>query len=293
VKNFIDQSPQMNSNLKDLKNELDFMRFRKFFLLELTKQLIKHSSSADMSKLQTILEKEKTGKIQGMQDTRERIKEKIRVREEQISAKFDESKIEGTRSILRPVIGMFEAQKNPEVNLFKDTFKREHYLPPPKQTIMLASLTRPNPKTTQIQQQRNDYNDPFKKLGLWIPDSRFPPHIQYVKPTPINKEIDLGKLNAFVNDSRVMVIECYGPEENLTVKGGMGVKKTGIVLTKEEIDDIIQRFSKESKIPVQEGIFKVVVGKLILTAIISETVGSKFVIKKVVPEQTNQPNQGA
>jgi len=68
----------------------------------------------------------------------------------------------------------------------------------------------------------------------------------------------------------------------------MGIKKTGIILDKEEIDNIIQRFSRETKIPVQEGIFKVVAGRLIFLAIISEIVGSKFTIKKMPHEQLTQ-----
>jgi hypothetical protein len=69
------------------------------------------------------------------------------------------------------------------------------------------------------------------------------------------------------------------------VQGAMGTKKTGIVLSKEEIDETVQRFSRETRIPIQEGIFKVVVGNLIFLAIISEIVGSKFIIKKMIQEQ--------
>lgn len=101
----------------------------------------------------------------------------------------------------------------------------------------------------------------------------------------MNKEIDLGKINPLIRDFMVKTIECYGAGENLVVQGNMGTKKTGIILTKEEIEDIIQRFSKETKIPAQEGIFKVVAGRLIFLAIISSIVGSKFIIKKMLYEQ--------
>ena len=68
----------------------------------------------------------------------------------------------------------------------------------------------------------------------------------------------------------------------------MGTKKTNIILSREEVDQIIKKFSETTKIPIQEGIFKVVVGKLILSAIISEVIGSKFIIKKMMyaPNQT-------
>lgn len=279
----------MNSNLASLKKESDFNKFKKIFLLEFTRQLIKNSSSADMSKLQTIVEKEN---VIPVEDKKEIIKQKIRIREEEISSKYEDSKIEGTRSILSPSIGMFESQITPESNLFQNFLKKQKRPPKPKpakrlpgsfiKPVQTVQITQLKP---QIIQQRRDYEDPFKKLGFWVYDSQLPEHIQYLRPTPVNKDIDLTKLNSLINDYMVSIIECYGSEENIVVKGKMGTKKTPITLSKEEIDDIIQRFSRETKIPVQEGVFKVVAGRLILLAIISEVVGSKFVIKKMPHEQ--------
>ena len=77
------------------------------------------------------------------------------------------------------------------------------------------------------------------------------------------------------------IIECNGEDKNLIVKGTMGSKPTNIVLNREEIDSVIEKFSVTTKIPVHEGVFKVVAGRLILTAIISEVISPKFVIKKM------------
>jgi hypothetical protein len=126
--------------------------------------------------------------------------------------------------------------------------------------------------------------NPFRELKLIIPETKFPAHLQYIKPVPMNKEINLDKLNPLINDRFVQTIECYGPNENLFVKGAMGVKKAGIVLTNEEIKGIINRFSEETRIPAHEGVFKVASGRLMFSAIISETVGSKFIISKIPPE---------
>ncbi len=279
----------MNSNLKSLKEEPDFIRFRKLFFLEFTRQLIKNSSSADISRLQTIVEKEN---VVQEEDKKERIKQKIRIREENISSRYEEEKEERIRSIMRPSIGMFESQAIPESNLFKDFIKKEQSRIQPKKVSPI--LTRPLTIQQNVPQRappRSEYQpDPFKKLGFWVYDSPLPEHIQYLRPNPTNKDIDLSKLNPLINDPMVNAIECYGPEENVVVKGRMGIKKTPLILTKEEISDTIDRFSKETKIPVQEGVFKVVAGRLILLAIISEVVGSKFVIKKMTHEE--QMNQG-
>lgn len=120
------------------------------------------------------------------------------------------------------------------------------------------------------------------KNQLYIPEPRLPPNLQYLQPTPTNNDVDLGtKLNPLLRDMAVKIIECNGEDEKLIVKGMMGTKFTNIVLSKDEIEQVIEKFSKSAKIPVHEGIFKVVVGRLILTAIISEIISSKFIIKKM------------
>lgn len=117
---------------------------------------------------------------------------------------------------------------------------------------------------------------------LRIPEQKLPPNLQYLRPTPTEKTIDLNKLNPLIQDRIVRLIECNGPDKNIIVSGSMGVKKTNIILSKDEIGNIIKKFSETAKIPIHEGIFRVAVGKLILTAIISEVIGSKFIIKKIV-----------
>jgi len=116
---------------------------------------------------------------------------------------------------------------------------------------------------------------------LRIPEPRLPPRLQYLKPIPTSKEIDIGKLNPLVKDPMVRMIQCNGPEENIVVDGRMGTKTTGIILTKEEIDEVIKKFSQSAKIPVEEGITRIVRGRLILLAVVSKVVSSKFTIKKM------------
>jgi hypothetical protein len=253
----------MDSNLKDLKKELNFIRFKKFFLLEFTRQLIKNSAPSDIFKLQTILEKEKKYKIE---EAKDKIKERMKD-EEDVSTKLkeiEEGKINAKPSIIHSAVGMFGTQDIPHINPFKESFKGYF--------------------------KKDNFVDPFKKIGLKIPESKFPVHLQYIKPVPMNNEIELGKLNPLITDPMVRIIECYGPGENIVVQGNMGTKKTGIILDREEIDTIIQRFSRETKIPIEEGIFKVVAGKLMILAIVSGVVASKFTIKKMLQNQQQNYN---
>ena len=114
-----------------------------------------------------------------------------------------------------------------------------------------------------------------------------PPTVSDVRPVAnSNVLIDLGKLMPLVEDPNVKVIEVEGENEKVLVQGPMGRKPTPIVLNKEEINEIVDNFSKEARIPKNDGIFKVAVGSLVLTSMISQSVGNRFVIKKL---QENSP----
>lgn len=129
----------------------------------------------------------------------------------------------------------------------------------------------------------------FKNVRLTIPETNLPERLNYLKPIPTKEDIDLGKLNPLLKDAFVKTIECPGPNSNILVSGRMGNKKTNIVLSEEEIKEIINKFSEASRIPVQEGIFKVVVGRFIFMTIVSEVVGSKFIIKKMISSRIPVP----
>jgi len=149
-------------------------------------------------------------------------------------------------------------------------------------------LRRQRPPIFRVQQQQIQRAPAIRMLR--IPEPRLPSTFQYLKPTPTTgKEIDLAKLNPLIQDPAVKEIQCDGKDQNIVVRGTMGLKKTGIILNKEEIDRVLKKFSETAKIPLQEGIFRVVVGKLILSAIISEVISSKFIIKKMTYHPGFQP----
>ncbi len=302
----------MNNKILELKSDASFNKFKKIFLLEFTKQLIKNSSHAEIIRLQTIVERQATQKEL---TKKEKIKERIRRKE--IYERYDdelEDFSEMSRSIMKPSIGMFESTDTPESDSLTTPIKEEiqekespkemrpksfqeqleiakkqriSLKPALKEELRSPRIQRtplqPQKATTQIQKQPIQ-QDPFKKIELWVPAPKLPPHIQYLKPTPTNKNIDLGKLNPLLNDPMVKTIECYGQNQNIKVKGNMGEKKTEIILNKEEIDGVIEKFSKETKIPIQEGVFRVVSGRLTLMAVISSEAETKFAITKLSPE---------
>jgi hypothetical protein len=127
--------------------------------------------------------------------------------------------------------------------------------------------------------------------SLYIPEPKLPPHLEYLKPIPTaGAEIDLLKINPLIRDPAVRVIEA-NTDEKVIVRGTMGTKPTDIVLSKEDIDRIVNKFSEASKIPATEGVYRVVVGNLVLSAIISEVIGSRFIIKKMSYSNSSNKQQ--
>ena len=100
---------------------------------------------------------------------------------------------------------------------------------------------------------------------------------------------DLGKLNSLVADPGVENIECPGPNNHLLVKKSGRVQKTNILLTNIEIKKILKDFSEKTKIPLIKGTFKAALGNLILTAIVSEFAGTKFILQKKNPLSFQSP----
>ena len=117
---------------------------------------------------------------------------------------------------------------------------------------------------------------------LRVPETRLPPQFAHLRPYATNEiDLDLGELNALLADNAVNVIESNGPDKAVIVKGGMGTKPTNIILSEQGINQIIQIFSKKSKIPAGEGAVKIALGRYILSAIVSEEAGSRFIITKL------------
>ncbi len=185
--------------------------------------------------------------------------------------KFTKALIENSSSM--EIIKLEKILANKEKNLEEQKNKETKYI---QQEVKKFEKQMEFPPLQRVSSQQRIRLQPIR-----IPPTRLPPQFQYLKPTPINQEIDLGKLNPLTKDPNVKVIECPGPDQNISVVTGNKIK-TAIILTKEEINQIIETFAKMSKIPINEGHYRVAVGRFILSATISKT-DSNFTIEKIRP----------
>ena len=128
-----------------------------------------------------------------------------------------------------------------------------------------------NPKSIPLIKQ---YAVPFSQKNiptLFNPDLNIP------------LSFELGKLNFLINDPRITIIECPGPEKFIIARTEGRTTLTKLSLNQSEIQGLIEKFSKEAKIPIISGLFKAAVGNLIMTAVISSLVGNRFIITKITP----------
>lgn len=119
-------------------------------------------------------------------------------------------------------------------------------------------------------------------------NQEIPPQIRALKEIkpeakPRPEGFALGKIDFLLRDREIQSIECPGPGKNLLVKKHNNINTTRITLDQEEITDILYSFALQAKIPVVGGILKAAVGDLVVSAVISEFVGSRFIINKLTP----------
>jgi len=255
--------------------------FREIFIFEFTKELIKSTQKykEELIKnevkriLQKKLEIRREPPVIEKREIKDIVKEKLNSEKKKISQlkEDDEFPWPEFRFIRKPLV-----KKTHPIQIIKSepVFKK-HLIRKPT----IVKPIRPSPS----------YSPQFSVAPLRISEPHLPETVRDIRPTPTDRDIDLGKLNPLVNDSLVKTIEYSGTNDRLIVTGGMGRKSTSISLTKEEADDIINRFSHASRIPVHEGFFRVAIGRLVLSSVNVESIGSQFIITKLSAPQTPFP----
>lgn len=90
----------------------------------------------------------------------------------------------------------------------------------------------------------------------------------------------LERLRPFIADPTVQIISCPGPDKNLLITRFGAPQQTNIILIAEEIKSFLKDISEKTRIPLLTGLFKVAYQNLVITAVVSEFVGTKFLIEK-------------
>ncbi len=111
-----------------------------------------------------------------------------------------------------------------------------------------------------------------------------PKQIQFQNPAPINQDNSkYPKIFFLLKDPTISTIECPGPGQPIRIVRSGQKQFTKIHLTPEEIKTILEQIAQEARIPIIEGVFKAAVENIVISAVISQNIGSRFVIKKQTP----------
>lgn len=151
---------------------------------------------------------------------------------------------------------------------------------------MQVSMLKEDQKEKKIEIPKFNISQIKNSAGLNIRK----PVIKQVQRPKINYSVQSNlsateKLNILIKDPYVNEIECNGAENSLMVKKSGMNQSTQINLTIEEIYEIIAEFSQKTRIPVISGRIKAALNDLIITAVLSETLGPRFIIQKKKPFQ--------
>jgi hypothetical protein len=171
-------------------------------------------------------------------------------------------------------------KKSKKINIKSKQFFKDNA---PNIPSMMYQQPKYKPQQIQYQQpmQQFQQNRPQIRPQQPIPEHQLPENLRYIQPTPTNMQIDLGKLNMLIQNPNIFSIECNGPDESLIIKESGITKPTNMALSKEEINQVLKKFSEITHVPLEEGVTKMVAGRLILSAIVSDIVGSRFIIRKM------------
>lgn len=90
----------------------------------------------------------------------------------------------------------------------------------------------------------------------------------------------MDRLGPFLADPAVQSINCPGPDKNITIMRNGMIQTIAMSFTAEDISAFLKDLSEKTRIPLLPGLFKVVFQNLIITAVVSEFVGTKFMIEK-------------
>lgn len=172
---------------------------------------------------------------------------------------------------------------------------------PTQKVIPLSKQNIPIRRPMQIQKPLPRIPIPTQRVKIplqpQIPRNMLKPSMQSSKEKPMilkigspspqininSNSINLGKISPLIFDPSVQSVECTGPDKPLIVNKTGVIQTTNTVLSTDDIKIILESVSQRTRIPLISGVFKAAFDNYLITAVISDFVGSRFVIQKKTP----------
>ncbi len=158
-------------------------------------------------------------------------------------------------------------------------------LPPIKPIVNINMKNKLFQQSPQIRMQY-PFQMPTHPQSFSIKQGFTPSIVSDVKspaPNPLILSSAFAKINNLLKDPSIQSIECTGQGKPILVNKSGLIQTSNVILTKDEISSILEEISDKTKIPLIQGLFKAMLGNLIITAVISDFVGTRFIMQKKVP----------
>lgn len=124
---------------------------------------------------------------------------------------------------------------------------------------------------------------PVADFARRTPQNTFMPRAHFVPSGNMEVRGNYGPLDGLIKDPSVSSIECQGEGKPLYVVQSGQKLRTKISLTEEQIMDLLEQIADDAMVPLLEGVFRAAVDNFTINAVISDMIGSRFVIKKQTP----------
>jgi hypothetical protein len=238
------------------KNQTPQQRFLDEFTLEIVLNLLK-------ARIESIKQKE----------AEEKTKKAVEV--EKLKLKFQQYSQPTVRSLQPQEATTQKLQIVPEL-------KQEKTIPMP---IQIQPIKQNIPQKP-IKTFHKEINEPPQKFQLQ-PQKQ----VNVLSPEINSTKNAIDKILFLINNPQISHIECRAENTNVVIRKSGQMTRTEIILSKEEILQVIKYFSEKAKIPLIEGLLLAHVDNLEISATISESSSSSFIIKKI--QQNQNPFQMA
>lgn len=157
--------------------------------------------------------------------------------------------------------------------------------------ILLMPLTMPLlPKEIPLPSQPPQISMPAAALQAKLQVQAYPAQalpqkspIQSISFNIPTGKTGFDKLLPFLNDQSIIKVEYRAENQPLFVTRLGQTFATKITLTEQEAMDILQEFSKQARIPLMKGVFRVYTRTFMVFAIISDFIKPRFIITKTSP----------
>ena len=132
---------------------------------------------------------------------------------------------------------------------------------------------------------------------LPMPMNRIPNPGQNMPAPNLNNQqettslLDLPKIDSLLSDPGVQTVECPGPDKPVLLYKNGAIVQSKLKLNAEEINEIMKDISEKTRIPLMSGVFKAAYGNLVITSVVSEFVGTRFIVQKKSKISPPRPNK--